>query len=257
VRRGRYREAVTELEKSLAFAPNEPDTYLNLGHAFAGMHDVAAARQCFQRVLTMSPEHPDAMFNLGVLSMEDGNLDVASAWFERVVAQYPAYADAHVNLGIIRQRQGDVEDAIKRFRRAIDIDPRLPHAHFNLGQALNAQGRIAESVDCYKRTLLLEPANAEARWALAVSRLSAFYNDEREMTESRAAFAAALEELSKWLSDTQPADAYKAVGTLQPFLLAYHETNNRDLLRLYGELCAAAMATWFERQQAGNVRAAA
>jgi tetratricopeptide (TPR) repeat protein len=162
-----------------------------------------------------------------------------------------------VNLGIVRQRQGDINDAIKRFRRAIEIDPRLAQAHFNLGQALNAHGRMSEAAECYKRTLLLEPQNPEARWALAVSQLSAFYNDESEVDEHRAAFAAALEELSKWLNNTRPADAYKAVGTLQPFLLAYHETNNRDLMRMYGELCAVAMSTWSEQQNAGAIRGAA
>src|ERR1043165_1875810 len=44
-------------------------------------------------------------------------------------------------------------------------------------------------------------------------------------------------------------NAFEAVGSAQPFYLAYHDASNRDLLARYGRLCAALMQRW--QQAAG------
>jgi predicted O-linked N-acetylglucosamine transferase (SPINDLY family) len=38
------------------------------------------------------------------------------------------------------------------------------------------------------------------------------------------------------------------VGSVQPFYLAYHDGDHRDLLREYGALCAGTMRPWLERE---------
>jgi Tfp pilus assembly protein PilF len=227
---------------------------LNLGQAYALSGDTEAARQRFEAVLQLSPAHGDAMFNLGVLALNRDQLEDAHQWFSRVVAQFPGYCDAYVNLGIVLQKQGDLSRAIACFRQAITLDPELTAAHFNLGQAYNAEGRMDEAAACYRNTLTLQPEHGEARWALTVSQIPAVYESEDELERRRAAFSTALYELAEWFGDERIAEGYRAVGVVQPFLLAYQEKNNRPLLQQYGELCARLMSHWFDRQKLSRKR---
>ena len=57
-----------------------------------------------------------------------------------------------------------------------------------------------------------------------------------------------LAELNAWFDEDRVALGYKAVGTSQPFYLAYQEENNRDLLFQYGTLCARLMKHWQDKQ---------
>ena len=70
------------------------------------------------------------------------------------------------------------------------------------------------------------------------------YASEAEVIASRKGFGKSLDELKLWYESMSSIEApYKAVGSVQPFLLAYQNYNNLDLLKRYGALCATFMAT--------------
>ena len=82
------------------------------------------------------------------------------------------------------------------------------------------------------------------RWASAIGRLKTVYESESQVLASRQAFSESLDEVGSWYESTPGlAEPYKTVGTVQPFYLAYQHYNNRDLLKRYGALCVAFMAT--------------
>ncbi len=76
----------------------------------------------------------------------------------------------------------------------------------------------------------LEPENPEARWGLVLTELALVHDDQVAVENYRNAFARGLNELDHWFNADRIKDGFNAVGTLQPFYLAYHEENNRDLL---------------------------
>jgi predicted O-linked N-acetylglucosamine transferase (SPINDLY family) len=53
-----------------------------------------------------------------------------------------------------------------------------------------------------------------------------------------------LAELDKWFDAARSVDGHRAVGTMQPFYLAYQEFDNRELLSRYGALCSRLMGLW-------------
>jgi predicted O-linked N-acetylglucosamine transferase (SPINDLY family) len=248
LRLDRHDEAVTALMHALALAPGNPNCLLNLGQALAQRGDVQEARAQFMTLLQAQPEHPDAMFNLGVLSLNEERLIEARDWFERAIARAPEYADAYVNLGIVMQQSGNLSQAVSLLRRAISLAPSSTHAHFNLGQALAAEGQTREAAQCYEAALTADLGNAEARMALAMSKIPPVCETPEEAERAHAAFAAALDDLERWFASNPQGDDFRAVGVLQPFLLAYQERNNRDLLQRYGTVCANIMTKWLARQ---------
>jgi protein O-GlcNAc transferase len=244
---GRYGDATSVLERAAARAPRDADTRLNLAQALAGLNDFVRARRELDIVLAIAPGHPDAMFNIGAIDLAEGRLGEARLWFERVIASAPQYVDAYVNLGIAWQNEGQLAPAIAALTHAISINADSVQAQFNLGQALYASGRMTEAARCYERVLTIEPNHAEALWALTISQLPAVYETPQEMVRCREAFKDKLDQLTTQLARGHVADAYKAVGVLQPFLLAYQERNNRELLGDYGALCTRSMSQWFVR----------
>jgi predicted O-linked N-acetylglucosamine transferase (SPINDLY family) len=63
------------------------------------------------------------------------------------------------------------------------------------------------------------------------------------MDASRRAFTRALAELDAWSTPARAAAAAQAVGSAQPFYLAYHPLDVRPLLAPYGKTVARLMAT--------------
>jgi predicted O-linked N-acetylglucosamine transferase (SPINDLY family) len=64
----------------------------------------------------------------------------------------------------------------------------------------------------------------------------------------RERFAAELDALERWVTTERPPHGHLAVGSEQPFALAYQEESNRELLARYGSLCARLMAEWHSRE---------
>jgi predicted O-linked N-acetylglucosamine transferase (SPINDLY family) len=64
-----------------------------------------------------------------------------------------------------------------------------------------------------------------------------------DLAAVRSAFSAGLQALEGWF-EAHPTGGTQVVGSEQPFWLAYHEQDNRDILQRYGRLCARLMARW-------------
>ena len=109
---------------------------------------------------------------------------------------------------------------------------------------LKDQGKWAEAIVDFRRALALKPDYADAKIALCMSQIPVLYRDEPEIVQRRAAYHECLEVLCNNVDGrrTAPDDLAKAIGSSQPFFLAYQGCNDRDLQRLYGSLVCRVMA---------------
>src|SRR5205823_3423470 len=90
--------------------------------------------------------------------------------------------------------------------------------------------------------------HVQARWSRMIAHLPAVAAYGEDPRSSRQPFAADLAELERWFEGSRLDQAAIAVGTDQPFELAYQEENNRPILERYGALCARLMEHWRQRQ---------
>ena len=214
--RGAHRDAIDYIARSIALNASNPPALVNLGNAYQAAGDAAGASGCFEKALALQPDS----------------------------------FQAHHNLGLARIALGERAQAAASFRDAIRLQPQLAEAHYYLGNLLCDDDRIEEGLACFRRALELRPEYVESRWALALARLPQVSADADEPARARSEFSSALAELERWFEPApRVATGAAAVGTVQPFNLAYQEEANRELLERHGRLCVRLMAAWAEAER--------
>ena len=225
-----------------------PGTHLDAGNAYKDEGRLEEAAASYRRALSIDPEFSAAHVNLGNVLHAQGKAVEAVSCYRKALAVDPDLVEAHFNLANLLRDQNKLVEAAAHYDKAIALRPDLPDAHYGLGHVFRHQGRLHESLDCYRKALALDPGYAEARWALALSQIPKIFESGVEPSQCRNAFSAHLGELEGWFDGARVAEGFRAVGSQQPFTLAYEEEDNRELLERYGRLCARLMGAWFERQ---------
>jgi protein O-GlcNAc transferase len=134
---------------------------------------------------------------------------------------------------------------MKRWRayRALAINPDYVEALNNRGHLLKDEGEWEAAIASFSRAVALKPDYADARFGLCMAQVPVLYRDAAEIDERRAAYADCIVALGEHVG-RQAAfeDLAKAVGSIQPFYLAYQGYNDRDLQSQYGALVCRIMA---------------
>lgn len=248
---GNLEAAARELEAGLEARPADSHARLTLARVVfqiagnqAGRGQLRDALQTYRRVLQHTPNDAAALCNQATTLKLLGRMAEATECYRQAIAADPSFADAHYNLGVAYRDQRRGEEAVAAFRRAVELRPDYKDAHLGLGHALRDLDRGAEALASFRRVLELDPNDAMARWSITMAQLPLVYAYGEDPAESRCRFAADLGELEGWFDERRRAQAADAVGTDQPFELAYQEENNRELLARYGALCTALMTHW-------------
>ncbi len=280
--KGNYRDAIELIAKAIVQDPTAFPALNNLGLAYRAMNELEKARDCFQRAIQLNAEYAEAHNNLGLLFQTMGRFDEAVGEFKKVSLFRPDFAEAHHNLAIALQGNGNPDEAVTSYRRALALNPEraethfllaralesegktadalaeyqdalilkpeMAEAHFHLGSILQDQGMLKDALDCFRTAFSLKPSYAEAHWAHAMSQLALVFEADDDHRNYTRAFSNGLEKLDKWFDSEHIKDGHKAVGSQQPFFLAYVEQNNLALLSKYGDLCRRLMAYWQTQQ---------
>lgn len=240
---GRPAEARESFERAVRLAPRDAAAHNDLGAHLrdAGLADEAIAS--LRRALELDPALAAARQNLVAACIAAGRADQALAEGEALSRAAPGSAAALAALASARFEAGQVEAAIASWREAVAAPGADAEAWRGLANGLMADGAAAEAQKAYRQAVALAPENAAARWALAMSWLRPVYDTAGEMEDARKGFAKAVGELDAWFTPARAAaGGASAVGSTQPFYLAYLPVDARAALAPYGRLCARVMA---------------
>ncbi len=287
---GNPRRALEAADASLALAPDASAQGAR-GQALAALGRLADARAAFAAGAQLAPASALAQHNFGVFLREQGDVAAAIEHLRKAVQLDPALTAAHealvgalVDAGCSDEAlshgqalsrgpvdsgtalamqasavfaQGRTEEAVELYRRALAAPGACPDSAMFLGygNALFASGDAPEATRQFARAVELDAQNARARFSLAMSHLRPVYDDEAQMEASRRAFTRAVAELDAWLTPARAAAAAPAVGTAQPFYLAYHPVDVRPLLAPYGRTAVRLMASGIEAPRVDAARA--
>ncbi|MEI8393881.1 MAG: hypothetical protein WCF85_04030, partial [Rhodospirillaceae bacterium] len=112
----------------------------------------------------------------------------------------------------------------------------------NLANVQKEQGRRAEAIAAFEQALALRPDFPSARFGLCMAQLPVLFRDQAEIARSRADYTRQLRSLKDYaLSHAGPGRIADAVGSHQPFFLAYQGLNDRELQTLYGRMIVDIM----------------
>lgn len=240
---GQIHAALAHYDKALALDPKCVMAHYHLALAYREHGQLEEAITHYRIVTELTPRFVEAHNNLGTILRELGQSDAALGYYEKAVAYAPKFAEAHMNLANFLSELGRHDAAISHYEAVTALRPDFLAAHYDLGIAHRRRGAFASARACFERTLAISPDHAEARLALAMTQLPILYRDAAEIAERRSTYRESLSALRNEVSRVNSLSALAdAIGSYQPFYLAYQGMNDRDLQALYGSIVCDVMA---------------
>ncbi len=204
---------------------------------------VREAGDLFCQALVLQPGSARAHYNVANALKASGRLEEATIFYREALSLDPAFADAWTNLGNLLRALEDEEQALNCHRVARDLTPADPRVHLNLGQMLKDRGDGEAAKFELNAALMLDPSDVAAELAVCMAELPLTYVDPAEVEACRARYAARLETLIAGYERQPRPEAYAAaIGSSQPFYLAYQGQNDRELQARYGGFLCRVMA---------------
>lgn len=168
-RRGRFAEAIAELDQLLASDPQNLEALQSKAGLLASMKNwpellatcarvfsidsksarclldtaffdeeqgkLIEAREKFARAYRADTGLSQALLHQGIIEARMGDLSAAAGTLELAVERNPTAA-ALTNLGSVYANRGDMKKAVEAFQKAVDVDPTFQQARSNLENAL-------------------------------------------------------------------------------------------------------------------------
>ncbi|HXW23412.1 MAG TPA: tetratricopeptide repeat protein, partial [Xanthobacteraceae bacterium] len=239
-------EAMDCFRRAIALSPGNAAAHLQLGLAFWRRGDAAPAIALVERASRLDPKLAAAHGALGSMLRGSGRIAEAVASLRAALAINSDDAAACFHLGMcLCASQGEVPEGLDYLRRAIALNARNLQAHIHLAWTLAEMGRREEARAAYRAALAIFPDDPTLRLGATMAELPILAEDAEEVERCRAAYATSLAALEEFLARRRAAGQAKedaeAVGTAQPFFLAYQGRDDRALQARYGRMVAGVM----------------
>jgi len=241
-------EAAGCFRRVIAALPGHAAAHLQLGLAFWNRGDPAPAVALVERAVRLDPKLPTGHAVLGAMLRTVGRAEEAIASLRAAVAADPNDATACFHLGAGLSETGSAEEGVSHLQRAVALAPRNVQPHIRLCSVLTEMGRRDEALAAYRAALTLHPGHPTLQIGATMAELPMICDDAAEIERCRAGYAARLASLERFFADrlagARPGSARQdadAIGTAQPFFLAYQGRNDRDLQSRYGRVVCAVM----------------
>ena len=249
----KFSAACASYKAAIRITPDYADAYANLGATLRLMGRNDEALASLQKAITLSPDEASFHYNLGnFFRHQNQHIEAMNAYQMALACVRTTdpvlHAAIHNNIGLTFQNTGSPSEAISHFQKAIELNPADCGAYHNSAGILRDQGKLEECLAAYQKAMQADPLYVEARWAYTTAHIPLLYDKESDQEPARNLFLQRLGELNQWFDDGHQNLGYRAVGTSQPFFIAYQEKNNRDLLHQYGMLCSRLMKIWDDQQ---------
>ncbi|MDB5873168.1 MAG: putative O-linked N-acetylglucosamine transferase, family [Ramlibacter sp.] len=248
-RMGRFDEARRGFEEAVRQNPGLASAHANLGALLGDIGQLALAGASLRKALELDPRLFEARLNSALFALESGDTAQAQLLLAALLKDHPRSAEAHVLQGRAWLAQKRLDEADAALQQALRIDPRLAPAHHVLGLVRMSRGDAKGARQAHEQASELDPANAVSRWGAVVARVPAVVEHAAQAALSRESFAQGVGELDRWFDASRAGGGHAAVGSVQPFYLAYQPGNHRELLQPYGRLCERLMSAWPGRPQ--------
>jgi serine/threonine protein kinase/tetratricopeptide (TPR) repeat protein len=182
---GKYSEAVAELNRALALAPNSDDFYRRLGTTYLDSGNTSQALVAFQKAIQLNPYYWVNQNALGVAYAHQGDYAKALQAFQQVQAIEPDIVAGYENIGNIYLQQGKYQESIPYFQKAIQIEPYFS-TYSNLGTSYFFLKQYANAVEAFEKAAALNPNDTQTMVNLADAYRGAGQQDKARTTYQQA-----------------------------------------------------------------------
>ncbi|MBN3922249.1 tetratricopeptide repeat protein [Nostoc sp. NMS4] len=238
--------------QAIALQPNLVQAHNNLGEVLQKQGRLNDALKSYEQALKINPDYAYAYHNLGYFFQQKGNFEQAIEAYEKALSILPDFAASYNNLGNIFKIQNRIDAAIESYQKALKLRPDLDYIHCNLGAVLIIANKIEAAGQAFEQAVKITPNYDMAKFGACISQLPIIYSSVDEIAFRRNQYQQKLQNLAKYYelaNQEERAKASEAVGTFQPFYLAYQGLNDRDLQRTYGEMIFQIMSSRYSQDR--------
>ncbi|HET7288730.1 MAG TPA: tetratricopeptide repeat protein [Pyrinomonadaceae bacterium] len=165
-----FTEAVPELEKFIASAPDSPQVMnarLVLADAQVRLGEYKKVIQSLSPIADADPENRTLAYLLGSALIGDGQLDKGQAIIDRLF-RHEDSAEAHLLMASILLLADDAQGALKEAQRAIELNPKLAAVQAWYGRVLMRLGDTEKAKVAFRNELASNANDFEANLYLGV-----------------------------------------------------------------------------------------
>lgn len=156
---GRYGDALTCFEKTLALNPRSVKGENNLGLAYEALNRNDDAVRAYRNAIAWQKDDPapseQPLLNLAILLQHRSQLPEAQQLLEQAAKIAPKDPHIHENLGQVYLHTDRAADAAKEFADAVRLAPQNPRYHYLLGQAYRRAGDEGQAKQEFARSAAL------------------------------------------------------------------------------------------------------
>ena len=231
---GRFEEALAAFRKAAELQPSAR-AWNNAGMALLALQRREDAEHAFSRALQHDPGHALAHFNLArLIASRDAALAFKHA--QAAAQSDPANADAWLLVADLLRRRQDYANALRAVNLAIERSPTRAVGWTTRAAMLSEMDDAVAARTEFTAAWQRFPQDLRAALGATLT-LPHVYASERELGQSRAGYAAGLEQLHEAASRFRFADEDAALNDARwtNFYLAYQGRDDRELQSRYGD----------------------
>jgi len=241
-------EVLCFLLKEMELNPDRWEIHHNLARLLAETAKPEQAIEHYKKAHYLKPDSTEILIDLAETYKNQRNFHGTVAACRKALKLDPENTRAMLILGDIYVDSDKIESAIPFYHQALALNPDSLYTHVRLGDALRQQGETAEALSHFQTAMKLDPENLTVRLWNCLAQIPLIYESEEEIVQARENYRKALEELCRNVDLDNPVVRDRAktmVGATQPFYLAYHGENDRELQSMYGDLMVRVQSACF------------
>lgn len=141
----KYPQAITQLDKAIALAPDNSALYINRGLLHYMVDSYVKAIEDYNQALLLEPSNSAARYNRALLRSSLGDLNNALEDFQILLAQDPSNDLVCFNTGLLQSQLGDYHTATAQFSKILNKYPDFLPAYMARSEARRKLGDLAGS----------------------------------------------------------------------------------------------------------------
>jgi tetratricopeptide (TPR) repeat protein len=165
----RYEAAERGYLLAAKIAPNDPRSYLGLGHAYYSQKKYAEAEKSYVRAASLSKADSEPYARLAFTYTELQRLDDALAAARRAVAVQPENYYGYLAVGYVLSLRHNYAESETAYRKSVSLAPQpLLVLQQELVRILSEQRRYADAAAEAKKGIEIAPKDYSARFSYAI-----------------------------------------------------------------------------------------
>jgi tetratricopeptide (TPR) repeat protein len=163
-----FAEAVEAYEHVVVRAPNDFESFNNLGNARSALGDFAGSVAALQRAVQLDPRAAPSRLNLATALRAADRLAEAESVLRHAAKDFPEDARALHELYVQFKREARQEEALPVLEEAVARDPDNANLQLKLGIECGLEKRIDDAERAFRKAIAIDPLLVDAYLGLAI-----------------------------------------------------------------------------------------